>query len=169
MNIVVTTYGHDDVIDRIAISTFSNSPGSSPYGYNQENKNAQTYCDMLNALEFGGNTWVFAKVVPENTPFPTNILVPVKFSEILFNLHDRAIQKVLREMDSRDLAIALQGCSEDVLEKVFRNVTDRVSQMVKEDMENLGQVRKLDIINKQEKILSVIRHLEDTGEILIER
>jgi len=161
-SIVVTAYGHDDVIDKIAISTFDCSSG-----HYMDNENAHTYCDMLNALEFNGNSWVYAKVVPENTPFSLIDLIPVKFPEIILAMNDGGIQKVLREIDKQDLAKALKGCNDAVLKKVFKNVSSRFLQMLKEDMEYLGPIRRRDVIICQEKILSVIRHLNDIGEIVL--
>ena len=163
-SIVVTAYGHDDVVDKIAICTFESS--SSHCGGDE---NFHTYCDMINALEISGNKWIHAKVVSENTPFSISDLAPVKFPEMILDMDDRAIQKVFREIDSQDLAKALKGCSESVLEKAFKNVSSRASQMLKEDMEYIGPVRRRDVIISQEKILSVIKYLEHTGEIVVVR
>lgn len=163
-SIVVTAYGHDDIIDRIAVSSFD-----STARHYRDDENAHTYCDMLNALEFSGNSWVYAKVVPENTPISLVDFQPVKFPEIILSMDDRSIQKIFREIDKNDLAKALKGCNDAVLEKAFKNFSSRALQMLKEEMEYLGPIRRRDVIICQEKILSVIRHLEDTGEIVITR
>jgi len=165
-SVVVTTYGHDDVIDKIAISLFDNSTG---YGYNRGNANAQNYCHTLNTLKLSENSWVFARIVQENTPFSLNILLPDNFSKIILSLEDRALQKVFREIGFGELAKALKRCDAAVMEKVFKNVSSRAAQTLKEDMEYLGPIRQRDVEESQERILIKIKHLENTGEIVINR
>ena len=159
-SIVITTYGCNERIDKIAISLFDNSQI-----FYSKNGNAQTYCDMMNSLEIGGDSWVFAKLVPQNTPFSLNIMIPFNFPKLLLSIDNRAIQKILREVDMKDLAIAIKGCSDIFLEKVFKNVSSRVLQALKQEMEYANSVQKQEIMNKRDKILSVVRRLEDTGEI----
>ena len=162
--IVVTAYGHDKVIDKIAISSFDES--SSRQSYNSE-KNAETYCDMINSLEVKEGSWVFAKIVSENTPFDLKMLFPFKFEEVLLLLDARAIQKVLREIKTQYLVMALKGASDNVIEKVYKNMSKRTSQMLKEDLKCAWTPARTLIRDSQDKILTVIRHLGDTGEILI--
>ena len=162
-NLVVTAYGHDDVIDKIAISSFEGSTGYGP------GNDANTYCAMINGLELKGNSWVFARVVPENSPVDLSFFLPVNFSNLILALDDRSVQKVLRETENQELVKGLKGCSEGVLEKVFRNMSSRASKMLKEDMEYMGPVRIKDVEEAQKKINTVIKHLEDTGEIVIAR
>jgi hypothetical protein len=164
-NIVITAYGHDDVLDKFAISVFDGSSDN----WRSSNADAQTYCDMINALELKANSWVHAKVVPENTPVDLNFFQPVRFSDLVLTLDDRSLQKVFREVDSQELAKSLKGGSEAILEKVFRNMSSRASEMLKEDMEYMGAVRKSDVSESQDKIITIIRHLEETGEIIIAR
>ena len=90
------------------------------------------------------------------------------FEDILL-LDDRAIQRVLRDVDNNDLAMALKGGNEDVQSAVFRNLSKRLAAMIKEDMEFMGPVRMKDVEEAQQKIVSVIRKLEDAGEIVISR
>jgi len=168
MSFVITAYGHDNVIDRIAVSSFEGS-GSRHWG--NEN-NAQTYCIMLNALEFSGTSWASARIVPENTPFLLAGLLPFKFQEILLAMDGRSIQKVLaeivsRKINNRELARALKGCSEAVMEKVLKNMSQRASQTLKEDMEYTRQIPGHYVIQSQEKIIKIIKDLEDTGEIVL--
>jgi flagellar motor switch protein FliG len=84
-------------------------------------------------------------------------------------LDDRAIQKVLREVDSQELAKALKSVDTEVQDKIFRNMSKRAAGMLKEDMEYMGPVRLKDVEEAQQKIVSIIRHLEDTGEIVVAR
>ena len=89
-DIVLTIYGHEKNIDKIAVSSFD---VSSDRWYNDSN-NARTYCDMINALKLEGDSWVYAKIIPENTPFDPNLLTPYRFSDLILSLHNIAIQKV---------------------------------------------------------------------------
>ena len=90
------------------------------------------------------------------------------FEDIVM-LDDRAIQKVLREVDTQELAKALKSVDTEVQDKIFRNMSKRAASMLKEDMEYMGPVRLKDVEESQQKIVSVIRRLEDSGEIVIAR
>lgn len=89
--------------------------------------------------------------------------------EDIITLDDRSIQKVLREVDSKDLALALKTASEEVASRIYRNMSKRAAEMLKEDIDYLGPVRLRDVEETQQKIVAVIRRLEDTGEIIISR
>ncbi len=89
--------------------------------------------------------------------------------EDIVQLDDRAIQQILREVDSKDLALALKGSSEEVGAKVARNMSKRAADMLKEDMEYMGPVRLRDVEDAQQRIVNVIRKLEEAGEIIIAR
>jgi len=89
--------------------------------------------------------------------------------EDIIKLDDRAIQRVLREVETKDLALALKGANEDVKEKVFKNMSERASGMLKDDMEYMGPVRAKEVQESQTKVVAIIRALEATGEITIFR
>jgi flagellar motor switch protein FliG len=89
--------------------------------------------------------------------------------EDIMQLDDRAIQRILREVETKDLALALKGSVEAVKEKIFKNMSERAAGMLKEDMEYMGPVRSRDVQEKQTYIVGVIRALEATGEIVIDR
>lgn len=90
------------------------------------------------------------------------------FEDILV-LDNRSIQTVLREVDNNELAIALKNANEDVQNAIFSNLSSRLATMIKEDMEFMGPVRLKDVEDAQQKIVNVIRKLEDSGEIVISR
>lgn len=89
--------------------------------------------------------------------------------EDIISLDDRSIQKVLREVESKDLALALKTASEEVSSRLYRNMSKRAAEMLKEDIEFMGPVRLRDIEEAQQKVVSTIRRLEDAGEIIIAR
>ena len=90
------------------------------------------------------------------------------FEDILL-LDDRAIQRVLRDVDNADLGVALKAANEEVQNVIFKNLSKRLAAMIKEDMEFMGPVRMKDVVEAQQKVVSVIRKLEDSGEIVISR
>jgi flagellar motor switch protein FliG len=90
------------------------------------------------------------------------------FEDIVL-LDDRAIQKVLREVDTAELAKALRGVEGEVQDKIFKNMSKRAAALLKEEMEYMGPVRLKDVEETQQKIVSIIRKLEDSGEIVVAR
>ncbi len=90
------------------------------------------------------------------------------FEDILL-LDDRAIQRVLRDVDNNDLGIALKAANEEVQNVIFKNLSKRLATMIKEDMEFMGPVRMKDVEEAQQKIVGIIRKLEETSEIVISR
>jgi flagellar motor switch protein FliG len=152
---VITTYGHNETIDKIAVSSFANE------------WDAKTYCDTVNALELKGDAWVFARVLSENTQYSLDAFLPVKFSDLITRLDDRAIQRVLQEVDSQDIAKAFKSEAEILKKKIFSNMTERAVQMLKEDIEYLGPIRIKDVRESQETILNSIHLLSQSGEIVI--
>jgi hypothetical protein len=161
-SIVITAYGHDKTIDKIAVSSFY---GSNHYG---NDSNAGTYCKTINSLELNGNSWIFAKVVSENTQYPLGSFLPLKL-DVILKLDDRVIQGLLRDVNSQDIAVALRGENENVREKIFCNMSARAAKMLKEDMEIMGSIPIPinDIRKIQEKIIDRIRHFEEYEEIII--
>ena len=90
------------------------------------------------------------------------------FEDILL-LDDRAIQRVLRDVENSDLALALKGANEEVQAAIFRNLSKRLAAMIKEDMDFMGPVRMKDVEEAQQKVVNIIRKLEDSAEIVISR
>lgn len=84
-------------------------------------------------------------------------------------LDDASIQKVLREVDTKELALALKGVGEEVQQRIFKNMSERASTMLKEDMEFMGPVRLRNVEEAQQRIVGVIRRLEEAGEIVVAR
>jgi len=89
--------------------------------------------------------------------------------EDIVTMDDRSVQRVLREVDSHDLALALKGASEEVANKIFNNMSKRAGEMLREDIQFMGPVRLRDVEDAQQRIVNIIRKLEDAGEIVIAR
>ncbi len=88
------------------------------------------------------------------------------FEDILL-VNDKGIQMVLKEVENEELSLALKTASEELRDKMFRNMSDRAAQLIKEDMEYMGPVRVSDVETAQQKIVDVVRRLEDSGELII--
>ena len=89
--------------------------------------------------------------------------------EDLMLLDDRAIQQLLKEVEMKDVALALKGSNEDVKAKIFGNMSTRAAQMLQEDMEFMGPVKRRAIEEAQGRIVAIVRRLEETGKIEISR
>lgn len=88
------------------------------------------------------------------------------FEDILL-VNDRGIQTVLKEVETSDLVLALRTATDELKEKIFSNMSDRAVQLIKEEMEYMGPVRLSDVEAAQQKIVDIVRRLEDAGEIII--
>ncbi|PLX16745.1 MAG: flagellar motor switch protein FliG [Candidatus Muiribacterium halophilum] len=89
--------------------------------------------------------------------------------EDVIHIDDRGIQRILREVDTKDLSVALKGSTEEVMEKFTKNMSKRAAAMLEEDMEFMGPVRVKDVEESQQKVVNIIRSLEEQGEIVISR
>jgi flagellar motor switch protein FliG len=87
--------------------------------------------------------------------------------EDLVLVDDRGFQKLLRKVETAELAIALKASSEEVKEKVFRNMSERAGEMLKEEMEDMGPVRMKEVTDAQQNITTIIQEMETRGEIII--
>ncbi|MBT9253391.1 MAG: flagellar motor switch protein FliG [Brockia lithotrophica] len=90
------------------------------------------------------------------------------FEDIVL-LDNRSIQKVIREVPQEDLVLALKGASEEVRQLLFRNMSQRMAESIREEMEYMGPVRLRDVEEAQGRIVGVIRRLEELGEIYVRR
>lgn len=90
------------------------------------------------------------------------------FEDIVL-LDDRSLQLVLREIESKDLGLALKASSSEVGEKIYKNMSKRAADMLREEIEYMGPVRIRDVEEAQQKIVNVIRRLEESGEIVVAR
>jgi flagellar motor switch protein FliG len=88
------------------------------------------------------------------------------FEDILL-VNDKGIQSVLKEIENDTLALALKTASEELKEKILKNMSERAGQMIREEMQFMGPVRVSDVESAQQKIVDVVRRLEDSGDIMI--
>ncbi|NLJ91094.1 MAG: flagellar motor switch protein FliG [Clostridiales bacterium] len=125
--------------------------------------------DILNAVDRGTERNIMETLEIEDPDLTDEIKRKMFVFEDIITLDDRSIQRVLREIDNNDLALALKNANAEVQKVIFRNVSQRLASMLKEDMDYMGPVRVKDVENAQLKIVNTIRRLEDIGEIIISR
>ena len=123
--------------------------------------------EILNMIERTAEKTIMADL-EERDPELADEIAKLMFTfEDLVYVDDAGIQKALREIESKDLALALKASNQDVSEKVFRNMSERAREMIKEEIEFMGPVRMRNVEDAQQKIVAVIRRLEESGEVVI--
>ena len=125
--------------------------------------------EILNTVDRGTEKHIMETLEIEEPELADEIRKKMFVFEDILLLDDRAIQRVLRDVDNGDLAIALKGSNEEVQNAIFKNLSKRLGVMIKEDMEFMGPVRMKDVEEAQQKIVNIIRKLEDSAEIVISR
>ena len=88
------------------------------------------------------------------------------FDDIVY-VDDAGIQKTLREIESKDLALALKSSNDEVKEKILKNMSERAREMIKEEIDFMGPTRLKNVEEAQQKIVGVIRRLEESGELVV--
>jgi flagellar motor switch protein FliG len=129
----------------------------------------ESIVEILNLVDRASEKQIIEALEDEDPELAEEIKKRMFVFEDIVMLDDRAIQKVMREVDSQELAKALKSVDTEVQDKIFRNMSKRAAGMLKEDMEYMGPVRLKDVEEAQQKIVSIIRHLEDTGDIVVAR
>ena len=125
--------------------------------------------EILNSVDRGTEKHIMETLEIEEPELEDEISRKMIVFEDIISLDDRAIQRVLRDVDNNDLALALKGSTEEVQNVIFNNLSKRLAVMIKEDMDFMGPVRMKDVEEAQQKIVNIIRKLEDAGEIVIAR
>ena len=125
--------------------------------------------ELLNRVDRSTEKAILEKLEEQNPELADEVKRLMFTFDDLLLLDDRSIQIVLRQVDQKDLPLALKGASEDVKNKILRNVSARARAQVLEDMEIMGPVRLKNTEEAQQRIVNIIRQLEETGEIVVAR
>lgn len=125
--------------------------------------------DILNRVDRATEKAILEKLEEDDPELAEEVKNRMFVFEDIIHLNDRAIQQVLKEVDTKELSLALKGVSEEVLNKITKNLSKRAGAMLVEDMEFMGPVRLKDVESSQQRIVNVIRSLEEAGEIVIVR
>lgn len=125
--------------------------------------------EVLNRVDRTTERTIIENLEIQNPELAEDIKKRMFVFEDLVLLDDRSLQLVLREVDSKDLALALKASSSEVAQKIYKNMSKRAADMLREEIEYMGPVRIRDVEDAQQKIVNVIRRLEESGEIVVSR
>ncbi|QEN07893.1 flagellar motor switch protein FliG [Oceanispirochaeta crateris] len=125
--------------------------------------------DILNLVDRTTEKTIIESLEEEDPELAEEIKKRMFVFEDIIMLDDRAVQRVMREVDTAELAKALKAVDPEVQDKIFRNMSKRAAALLKEDMDFMGPTRRKDVEEAQQKIVSVIRKLEEQGEVVIAR
>lgn len=129
----------------------------------------ETIVDILLSVDRGTEKHIMESLEMRDDELAEEIKKRMFVFEDIVKLDNRSVQRFLREVDNNDLALALKSTSEEVANVIFSNMSKRLQEMIKEDMEFMGPVRLRDVEEAQQRIVNVIRRLEDAGEIVVSR
>ncbi|MCL4515979.1 MAG: flagellar motor switch protein FliG [Firmicutes bacterium] len=125
--------------------------------------------EILNRTDRGTEKTIIEALTEEDPELAEEIKRRMFVFEDIVMLDDRAIQQIIRESDSKDWALALKTASGEVSARIYKNMSKRASDLLKEDISYLGPVRLRDVEDAQQRIVNVIRRLEEAGEIVVAR
>lgn len=129
----------------------------------------QAVVDILNSVDRGTEKHIMEELDMRDAELSEEIRKRMFVFEDIISLDNRSIQRMIREIDNSQWAIALKGASEEVKDIIFVNMSKRLVEMIKEDIDFMGPVRIRDIEDAQQSIVNVIRKLEEDGEIITPR
>ena len=127
----------------------------------------RTVAEILNFIGTANETSVVDAIREYDPDLAQKILDEMFVFENLMDIDDRSIQLILREVQSDSLILALKGASPDLREKIFKNMSQRAAEMLREDLESKGPVRLSEVEAEQKEILKVVRRLADEGQIVL--
>src|SRR5947207_12450528 len=126
-----------------------------------------TVAEMLNLADRSTEKGIMEGLEAEDPDLVEQIRRLMFVFEDILLVNDKGIQAVLKEIDNEELSLALKTASEELKQKIFKNMSERAAQLIAEDMQYMGPVRVSDVEQAQQKIVDVVRRLEDAGEIII--
>ncbi len=127
----------------------------------------ETVAEVLNLCDRATEKNIMEGIESEDPDLVESIRRLMFVFEDVLKVNDRGIQSVLKEVDNEELCVALRTASDELKEKIFSNMSARAADLVKEDMEYMGPVRLSDVEAAQQRIVDIVRRLEDAGEIII--
>lgn len=129
----------------------------------------ETLVEVLNGVDRSTERTILEALEVQDPELAEEVKKRMFVFEDIVTLDNRAIQRVIRDVDNNDLMLALKVASDEVKEIVFKNMSTRMAETFKEEMNYMGPVRLRDVEEAQSRIVEVIRRLEDAGEIMIAR
>ena len=128
---------------------------------------AKAVAEILNLIETSAEKNILQSLEAEDPDLAAEIKNMMFVFDDIILLDDRSIQRLLKEVETKDLSLALKATSDEVKNKIFSNVSERVATLIKEEMEFMGPTRLSDVEAAQARIVEAIRRLEEEGQIII--
>jgi flagellar motor switch protein FliG len=128
---------------------------------------AKTMAEILNLIESSAEKNILQSIEADDSDLAAEIKNMMFVFDDVTLLDDRSIQRLLKEVETKDLSIALKAASEEVKSKIYSNVSERVAVMIKEEMEFMGPMRLSDVEAAQQRIVEAVRRLEEEGQIVV--
>jgi flagellar motor switch protein FliG len=149
----------ENVVDQIAESTLSQNLASAG--------GAQLVASILNKSNNASAKSMLESIEEKDFGLSTEIKRLMFLFEDIVTIDDRGIQRILRDVDKRDLSLALKVCDEKIRDKIFNNMSERAAEVVKEELEFMGPVKLKEVEGAQMRIVDVIKTLEESEEIVV--
>jgi flagellar motor switch protein FliG len=128
----------------------------------------EAIAEILNLIDRATEKSILETLEEEDTHLVDQIRRLMFVFEDILLVNDKGVQNVLKEVDQEELAMALKAASEDVKNKILKNMSERAATLIKEDMEYMGPTRLSDVEAAQQRIVDVVRRLEEAGELIIQ-
>lgn len=151
----------EDVLEQKLSATFSHDYTSAG--------GIETVVQILNGVDRGTEKTILESLEIQDPELAEEVKKRMFVFEDIVNLDNRSIQRVIREVDNEDLQLALKVVSDEVRDVIFKNMSQRMAETFREEMEYMGPVRLKDVEDAQTRIVSTIRRLEELGEVIIVR
>ncbi|GGD68400.1 flagellar motor switch protein FliG [Paenibacillus nasutitermitis] len=129
----------------------------------------ESIVQILNGVDRGTERTILDALEIQDPELAEEIKKRMFVFEDIVNIDNRSIQRIIRDIENADLQLALKVASEEVREAIFQNMSKRMAETFKEEMEYMGPVRLRDVEEAQTRIVATIRRLEESGEIIIAR
>ncbi len=147
--------------------TLSGHFDASATGVMSASGGAKAIAEILNLIDTSAEKNILQSLEAEDPDLAAEVKNMMFVFDDLTLLDDRSVQRLLKEVETKDLAIALKAASDEVKNKIFANVSERVAVMIREEMEFMGPTRLSDVEAAQGRIVEAVRRLEEEGQILI--
>ncbi len=148
-------------VEKVLESHIDFSSGTSKFG------GVKSAAEMLNMVGARFEKHILSGIARESSDMAIEIKNLMFVFEDIINLDDRSIQKILKEVDNRELAMALKLVSEELKTKILANMSKRAAEMIVEELDYMGPVRLREVEEVQQRVVDIIRRLEDEGEIVV--
>jgi flagellar motor switch protein FliG len=127
-----------------------------------------TVAEILNLADRATEKTIMEGLEAEDPDLVEQIRRLMFVFEDILHVNDKGIQAVLKEVDNDELAVALKTASEELKAKIFSNMSERAAALIKEDMQYMGPVRISDVEQAQQRIVDIVRRLEESGDVVVQ-